>query len=59
MKKIELRLVTGGKTISGKEGKTWNNPDNPFNETDDEDGGDEYEAYEEGLCYEDDDERDQ
>ncbi len=50
----KLNLQPGGRRKENQEGLHWENPDNPYNGTDDEEGGDEYEAYEQGMYYEED-----
>ncbi|MBG25780.1 MULTISPECIES: hypothetical protein [Croceibacter] len=54
MRNDDLSFQTGGRRKENEEGLHWDNPDNPYNGTDDEDGGDRYESYYEGFYHEDD-----
>jgi len=53
MENFTYNLQPGGEYIEEEEGLHWNDPENPFNGSDDEEGGDFYESYEEGYYSED------
>lgn len=57
MNKNIYNFGPGGHTEEDEDGLYWDNPDNPYNGSDDEEGGDFYQSYEEGY-YSDDDPND-